>query len=175
MKCLPILCLVVFLWAVTPGGSYPWLLQGGLVCSAVGDACLIWPGAFLYGMAAFFATHVLYVWAFGLSPLRPGVLASVIPCALVYGSFLLPHLESGMVLPVSAYGLILFSMLWRSLARGGSAAWGGTLFTISDSVLAWNAFIQPLGFARQVTMTTYYAAQLCLALSALRNPGLKTN
>lgn len=39
----------MFLWAVTPGRSYSWLLQGALVCSAVGDACLIWPEAFLYG------------------------------------------------------------------------------------------------------------------------------
>lgn len=49
VKCLPILCLVVFLLAVAPGGSYPLLLQGALVCSAVGDACLIWPEAFIYG------------------------------------------------------------------------------------------------------------------------------
>lgn len=49
IKCQPILCLVVFLWAVAPGGSYTWLLQGALVCSSVGDACLIWPEAFLYG------------------------------------------------------------------------------------------------------------------------------
>ena len=49
IKCQPILCLVVFLWAVAPGGSYTWLLQGALVCSAVGDACLIWPEAFFYG------------------------------------------------------------------------------------------------------------------------------
>jgi alkenylglycerophosphocholine/alkenylglycerophosphoethanolamine hydrolase len=49
IKCQPILCLVVFLWAVAPGGSSTWLLQGALVCSAVGDACLIWPEAFFYG------------------------------------------------------------------------------------------------------------------------------
>eukprot|EP00073_Rattus_norvegicus_P043244 XP_017445235.1 PREDICTED: lysoplasmalogenase isoform X2 [Rattus norvegicus] len=49
VKCQPILCLVLFLWAVAPGGSYTWLLQGALTCSAVGDACLIWPEAFFYG------------------------------------------------------------------------------------------------------------------------------
>ncbi|CAH7407399.1 lysoplasmalogenase [Phodopus roborovskii] len=174
VKCLPILCLVVFL-AVAPGGRYSWLLQGGLVCSAVGDACLIWPGGFLYGMAAFFAAHLLYIWAFGLSPLQPGPLLYIIPVSLVYYSFLLSHLEPGMVLPVLAYGLTLLSMLWRSLVRGGSAGWGGVLFTISDGVLAWNAFIRPLPFARLMTMSTYYAAQLLLALSALRNPGLKTH
>ncbi|XP_041510569.1 lysoplasmalogenase [Microtus oregoni] len=175
VKCLPILCLVVFLWAVTPGRSSSWLLQGALVCSAVGDACLIWPKTFLYGMAAFSAAHLFYLRAFGLSPLQPGLLLYIMLASLIYYSFLLPHLEPDMVLPVLAYGLILSSMLWRSLVRGGSAGWGGVLFTISDGVLAWNAFIRSLPFARHVIMTTYYAAQLLLILSGLRNPGLKTH
>lgn len=49
IKCLPILYLVVFLWTVYPSGSYSLLLQGALLCSAVGDSCLIWPEAFLHG------------------------------------------------------------------------------------------------------------------------------
>lgn len=49
VKCLPILGLAGFLWVVCPGGGYSRLLQGALLCSAVGDACLIWPGAFLPG------------------------------------------------------------------------------------------------------------------------------
>ncbi|ERE61065.1 lysoplasmalogenase-like protein [Cricetulus griseus] len=124
-------------------------------------------------MAAFFVAHSLYLCAFGLSPLQPRLLLYVAPVCLIYYSFLLPHLESGMVLPVLAYGLVLFSMLWRSLVRGGSAAWGGLLFTVSDGVLAWDTFIHSVPFARLVTMATYYAAQLFLALSALRKPGLK--
>ncbi|XP_051018241.1 lysoplasmalogenase [Acomys russatus] len=175
VKCLPILCLVVFLWAVAPGGSYSRLLQGALVCSAVGDACLIWPEAFVYGMAAFSAAHLFYLWAFGLSPLKPGLLLVTILTSLIYYSFLVPHLEPDMVLPVLAYGLILTSMLWRSLVWGGSASWGGVVFTVSDGVLAWNTFVYSFPFARLLTMTTYYVAQLLLTLSALRDPGLKTH
>ncbi|XP_052026012.1 lysoplasmalogenase [Apodemus sylvaticus] len=175
IKCQPILCLVVFLWAVAPGGSYTWLLQGALVCSAVGDACLIWPEAFFYGVAAFSVAHLLYLWAFGLSPLRPRVLLCTSLASLTYYSFLLPHLKPNMVLPVSAYGLVLNSMLWRGLGWGGSAGWGAVLFVFSDCVLAWNTFVSSLPFARLVTMSTYYAAQLLLTLSALRNPGLKTH
>ncbi|XP_054395048.1 lysoplasmalogenase TMEM86B isoform X2 [Pongo abelii] len=47
IKCLPVLCLAGFLWIMSPSGGYTRLLQGALVCSAVGDACLIWPEAFL--------------------------------------------------------------------------------------------------------------------------------
>lgn len=49
VKCLPVLCLLLPLRAVGPGGRHSTLLQGALLCSALGDACLIWPGAFLHG------------------------------------------------------------------------------------------------------------------------------
>lgn len=175
VKCQPILCLVLFLWAVAPGGSYTWLLQGALTCSAVGDACLIWPETFFYGMAVFSVAHLLYLWAFGLSPLQPGLLLCTTLASLTYYGFLLLHLEPNMVLPVAAYGLILNTMLWRGLVLGRSAGWGAVLFMFSDGVLAWDTFVYTLPFARLVTMSTYYAAQLLLTLSALRNPGLKTH
>ncbi|XP_017657025.1 lysoplasmalogenase isoform X2 [Nannospalax galili] len=169
VKCLPLLCLVVFLWAVASGRSYTQLLQGALLCSAVGDACLIWPETFLHGMAAFSAAHLLYIRAFGLSPLQPGLLLFTIPASLMYYSLLLQHLEPDMVLPVVAYGLILNAMLWRALAWGRSAGWGALLFMISDGVLAWDIFVQPLPFAHLLVMTTYYAAQLLIALSGLKS------
>ncbi|XP_003802974.1 lysoplasmalogenase [Otolemur garnettii] len=173
IKCLPVLCLAVFLLALPLSGGYAQLLQGALVFSAVGDACLIWPEAFLHGMAAFAVAHLLYSWAFGLCPLRPGLLLLIVLASVLYQSLLLPYLRSDMVLPLMAYVLVLTVMLWRGLACGGSAGWGALLFTFSDSILAWDMFAQPLPQARLVTMSTYYTAQLLIALSALRTQGLK--
>uniref|UniRef100_A0A8I3W851 Lysoplasmalogenase TMEM86B n=1 Tax=Callithrix jacchus TaxID=9483 RepID=A0A8I3W851_CALJA len=175
VKCLPIFCLAGFLWVVSPGGSYTRLLQGALLCSAVGDACLIWPEAFLHGVAAFATAHLLYLWAFGLSPPKPGLLLLIFLASGPYLILMLLHLELDMVLPVAAYGLILMAMLWRGLVWGGSAGWGALLFTLSDGVLAWDAFAQPLPHARLAIMTTYYAAQLLISLSAPRSPGPKTD
>uniref|UniRef100_A0A2K5D5U2 Lysoplasmalogenase TMEM86B n=2 Tax=Aotus nancymaae TaxID=37293 RepID=A0A2K5D5U2_AOTNA len=175
VKCLPIFCLAGFLWVVSPGGGYTRLLQGALLCSAVGDACLVWPEAFLHGMAAFATAHLLYLWAFGLSPPQPDVLLLIFLASGPYLILMLLHLEPDMVLPVAAYGLILMAMLWRGLVWGGSAGWGALLFTLSDGVLAWDTFAQPLPHARLVIMTTYYAAQLLITLSALRSPGPKTD
>ncbi|KAM5236298.1 lysoplasmalogenase TMEM86B [Ctenodactylus gundi] len=175
VKCLPVLCLVLFLWVVSPGGTYTWLLQGALLCSAVGDICLIWPEAFLYGVAAFAAALALYLWAFGFSPLRPDLLLLTLLASVVYQGLLLPHLQSDTALPLLVYGLLLTAMLWRGLARGGSAGWGSLLFAVSDGVLVWNLFVQPLPYSRLVTMTTYYAAQLLIALSALTSLGLKAD
>lgn len=49
LKILPILYLAGFLGTAFPCGGYRSLLQGALLCSAMGDACLVWPEAFLYG------------------------------------------------------------------------------------------------------------------------------
>ncbi|XP_011232087.1 lysoplasmalogenase isoform X1 [Ailuropoda melanoleuca] len=174
-KCLPVVCLVGSLQAVRWGRGYRALLQGALLCSAVGDACLIWPDAFLYGVAAFTAAHLLYLWAFGLAPLRPGLL---LPIALVSGPYygtLLLHLPAGMVPALVTYSLVLAAMLWRGLARGGSVRWGALLFTLSDMLLAWDTFVQPLPHARLLVMTTYYAAQLLITLSAFPSPRLKAS
>ncbi|XP_005413403.1 PREDICTED: lysoplasmalogenase [Chinchilla lanigera] len=175
LKCLPVLCLALFLWAVPTAGGRARLLQGGLLCSAVGDVCLVWPAAFLRGMAAFAAAHLLYLRALGLFPLRPGLLLLVLLSFAAYLSLLLPHLQPAMAGPVAAYALLLAGVLWRGLARGGSAGHGTLLFAVSDVVLAWDRFVHPLPRGRLVTMTTYYAAQALITLSALKSPERKAD
>lgn len=127
------------------------------------------------GVAAFAAAHLLYLWAFGLTPLQPGLLLLVILAALPYYGLLLWHLPPDLVLALTAYSLALATMLWRGLARGGSTGWGALLFTLSDTMLAWNAFAQPLPHARLVVMTTYYSAQVLISLSVSQSPKLKPN
>ncbi|XP_015360937.1 lysoplasmalogenase [Marmota marmota marmota] len=165
VRSLPVLSLVAYPWALASGGSYAWLLQGGLVCSAVGNACLMWPEAFLHGMTAFAAAHFLYFCAFGLSPLQPALLLLTILASVVCYGLLLLHLEPDMFLPVAVYMLVVSAMLWRGLAQGGGAGWGALLLALSDAMLAWDVFVHPLPYARLVTMSTYYLAQLLITLS----------
>ncbi|XP_054444186.1 lysoplasmalogenase TMEM86B isoform X2 [Pteronotus mesoamericanus] len=174
VKCLPVLSLAGALRA-HPGGDCSSLLQAALLFSAVGDVCLIWPHAFLYGVLAFGQAQLLYIWAFGFRLLQPGLLLPVLLFSLPFSCLLLSHLQPDMVLPLVAYGLALSVMLWRGLARGGRARWGALLFAISDSVLSWHTFIQPLAHGRLLVMATYYAAQFFIALSAFQGPRLKTN
>ncbi|KAM6223555.1 lysoplasmalogenase TMEM86B [Rhynchocyon petersi] len=175
VKCLPVLSLAAFLWGCGPRGRYTTLYQGALLCSAVGDACLIWPDAFLWGMIAFAAAHVLYLAALGFHPLRLAVLLPILLFSGLHYSVLLPSLPSDMTVPLAIYSLLLASMLWRGLVQGGSAGLGALLFTISDIMVAWDTFSQPLPHARLMIMTTYYAAQALISLSAISCPRFKMN
>ncbi|KAG8520590.1 Lysoplasmalogenase [Galemys pyrenaicus] len=181
VKCLPVLSLVLFLRAQPSGQGSGAPKQAALLCSAVGDACLIWhESAFLCGVAqpgahqapvssgvgAFAMAHLLYLWDFGLTPLRLRLLLPVGLASAPYLVLLLLRLPPGMVLPLAGYGLLLAAMLWRGLARGGGAAWGALLFSLSDSILAWSTFVGPLPLDHLLVMGTYYAAQALLALSA---------
>ncbi|CAK6437480.1 unnamed protein product [Pipistrellus nathusii] len=179
VKCLPVLSLVGLLRANPgpgPGSrSYSLRLQAALLFSALGDAFLIWPDLFLHGAMAFGVAQLLYTSTFGFSPLRPGLLVPVALASLPYSGLLLRHLPPDLVLPLSAYALALSAMLWRGLARGGSARWGALLFAASDCLLSWHTFVRPLAHGRLLIMATYYAAQLLIALSALQSPKLKTH
>ncbi|KAM5297216.1 lysoplasmalogenase TMEM86B isoform 2-T2 [Glossophaga mutica] len=174
VKCLPVLSLAGFL-RTSSGRARSAALQVALLFSALGDICLIWPQAFLYGVLAFTQAQLLYIWVFGLRPLQPGLLLPVLLVFLPFSGFLLPHLQPRTVLPLAAYSLSLATMLWRGLARGGSARWGAVLFALSDTVLAWDTFIRPLAHGRLLVMATYYAAQLLITLSAFQGPRLKTS
>ncbi|EHB13463.1 Transmembrane protein 86B, partial [Heterocephalus glaber] len=155
LKGLPVLCLVLLLGAVPALRGHARLLQGTLLCSAVGDTCLVWPETFLHG------------W---LAPGHPSLGLGRPLAAATYLSVLLPHLQPAMARPMAAYALLLAAVLWRGLARGGSASLGALLFAVSDAVLAWDAFVQPLPHSHLVTMATYYAVQALITLSVLRSP-----
>ncbi|XP_061245306.1 lysoplasmalogenase TMEM86B [Bos javanicus] len=175
LKILPVLYLAGFLGTAHPGGGYRALLQGALLCSAVGDACLVWPEALRYGMAAFGLAHLLYLRAFGLTPLKPGLLLPLLLVFALYFRVLHPHMPPQVVWPLLAYSIVLVAMLWRGLARGGSAHWGALLFVLSDSMLAWNIFTYLVPHGHLLVMTTYYSAQMLITLSAFQNPRLKSH
>ncbi|XP_006772274.1 PREDICTED: lysoplasmalogenase [Myotis davidii] len=118
VKCLPVLCLVGLLRANPgsgSGGGYSLRLQVALLFSALGDVFLIWPKNFLYGCAACAMAQLLYIWAFGMRPLRPNLLLPIILASLPFSGILLLYFSSSLVLPLSAYVLALSTTLWRGL------------------------------------------------------------
>jgi uncharacterized membrane protein YhhN len=161
------------------------LVLVGLVLSLAGDVALLWPKeGFLPGLVAFLLAHLAYIAAFCV-PLRLGARPVVFA---VYGGVaaliltpLWPGIPTALRAPVVAYVVCLATMAaqagawWRSsVARGSadaafarSAALGGALFMVSDSLLAINKFASALPLASLWILATYWVAQGCIA-AALR-------
>lgn len=181
--CKPLTTLLILLIPLLGEGEiqlYGGLILGGLGLSLLGDIFLMLPeNRFLAGWGAFLAAHLLYITAFtsGLSELRwePALpIFGLASAALIY---LFPHL-SRFKLPVTLYVGVISLMAWTAWSRwlGDAAAGfplaasGAALFMISDWILALDRFKGKFKSARALNLLTYYAAQMLIALSAVK-PG----
>lgn len=143
---------------------------------------LIWDEKhFITAMAAFAIAHISYIRAFGFS--RPYKWLKGLPfygLSLIVFYYFYPGLQ-GILLPgVFIYVAILVSMGWRAFASvdimEDEWSWtslcgvvGAVLFIISDLVIGMHKFIAPVPFSRIWIMTTYYAAQAFITLSAVNH------
>src|SRR5262249_24143920 len=164
------------------GSRYAVLITAGLLASAVGDVCLVWPRGFTPGLASFLVAHCLYLAAFtgeaaGGGAAWPWLIAVAI-AAVVLVSVLWPHL--GQVRgPVLAYVAAIRLMAWTAARRASSpltpspsgtlALAGALVFMSSDSVLALDRFARHIPAAHAVVMVTYYTAQTLIAASVIRS------
>ena len=185
VKCLPILSLIWFVWLQGISGisnSYNRKILVALVFSCVGDVLMVWATdklVLLAGMATFACAQVAYIIAFGFSPFGLKELTLCLLILAVIYAVILPYVSGALYYGCVVYGLLLAGMSWRALARfnlKGDIPWrkiyaacGAILFTISDSTLAVNKFLWPVPLQREVIMTSYYAAQLCMSLSVVNS------
>ena len=128
----------------------------------------------------FAVAHMLYASAFGMRPLalRTGLVMAML-AGLFYG-LIYPCLSGAFVSLVGVYVALISFMGWRAMAglRWGEAAWrwtelaacsGAVLFIISDLIIAVNKFCFPVPYSQALIMSTYYAAQMFIALSAVES------
>jgi len=159
----------------------------GITLSLLGDVFLMLPyDLFVPGLVAFLLAHVCYITAFvagsNFKQKVVGVAAFVtVGAANLY--FLLPKLPPALTIPVLAYVAVLTIMAGLAAARAwalrdgdaglaraaNTATIGGTLFVLSDSLLAWDKFGGGIALAPLWVLASYYAAQWCIARSVDRN------
>jgi uncharacterized membrane protein YhhN len=156
--------------------AYRRLVVVGLLSSLAGDVWLVFPRGFVPGLACFLVAHVLYIAAFA-----PAVVWSPQAALLGVGfalfavrmfARLAPGLGKERV-PVAVYVTTIAAMGWCAAVRAGAvggpsgtlALGGALLFMVSDGVLAVDRFVRRFAAADAVVMTTYYAAQILIALS----------
>jgi uncharacterized membrane protein YhhN len=182
LKVLPILALAAAVAAHRPDadGRYAALVTAGLLASAVGDLCLVWPERFTVGLTSFLLAHCFYVAAFAQSAADGGMawawLLGIVATAGVLLAALWPHLGKFRA-PVVVYVAVIAAMAWTAARRAGApeipassamlALGGAVVFMSSDGVLAIDRFARPFPAAHVVVMVTYYAAQTLIAASAV--------
>ncbi len=184
----PLTTVLILLYAVRRGADQPRLarwLRTGLWCSLLGDIALLWPErGFLPGLLSFLVAHVCYVLAFctqvRLGAVRWPFLMFGVIAATVLGS-LWAHVPPALRAPIVVYVVALAIMAsqawawWRRRAgqpdepRARWAAWGGTLFVLSDAMLAIDRFAGPMEMASFWVLASYWPAQWCMA-SSLQAP-----
>lgn len=178
-KPLPVLCLLLWL-RQAPASPYRRWIAAGLGLSLCGDMLLEWPAdLFVFGLGAFLLAHLAYLAAY-LSDSRRLAPGALLAAALVADGMFTVLASAGLgalLLPVALYSLAIGCMLWRALARLGSAAvnrrsaWlaagGAALFVLSDSLIGINRFVAPFEGARYAIILTYWLGQLGIAASVL--------
>ncbi len=156
--------------------SYRYLIVAGLCFSLAGDILLMLSSdQFVFGLVSFLVAHIFYIGAFST---RPKTLLSIwigLAC-VAYGClmlwFLFPNLGD-LKLPVSIYVAVVLLMAWQAQCRWAEergqgtalAAIGAILFVASDSMIAIDRFNGRFRSAGVLIMTTYFTAQLLIALS----------
>ena len=155
---------------------YGYLIIAGLVFSLFGDVFLMLPkDKFVQGLASFLIAHIFYIAAFS-SGFGPYLGVEYLMPAVIYASvflwILLPK-TGEMKIPVLIYALVLMIFLWQAMGRyyflGNQGSFyiiiGALLFVISDTILAYTRFIKSFKISSALIHSTYWGAQMFIALS----------
>jgi uncharacterized membrane protein YhhN len=158
-------------------------VSAALFFAFLGDLLLLNENLFLFGLGAFFMTHVCYIIAFKLTqnhtfnPLKVNFikmfvynLPVYIAAALVY--FLIHSQLNELKIPVILYIMAIVMMVTMARERYGrtnlASFWqlfiGAILFFISDSILALDRFFFPVPDGDLLIMGTYILSQLLIVM-----------
>ena len=177
VKPLPVLALLGWLHDAPPTDYRRWISLG-LIFSLVGDVLLAWPGdLFIFGLGAFLLAHLAYLKAYFSDCRRLALLPLVLALGVgaVLLSILISHGLGELLVPVVVYALVISAMLWRALARLGTAvpkrssllaAVGAGLFVCSDTLIGINRFVLAFEAAPYALIVTYWLGQWGITASA---------
>jgi uncharacterized membrane protein YhhN len=186
--------LLLIVWILQVSGPSGILGSGlfwfvlGLAFSLAGDVFLMLPREqFIAGLLSFLLAHVAYIIGINQIPPVLNLPAVILVFAVGLVWFRLYRIismslkssgQSKLVMPVLVYSLVISIMLLSALLTLTAERWdtaaalqlsaGALLFFISDTLLAWNKFVNPLRFGRLAVIITYHLGQVLITLGAIQ-------
>jgi len=180
----PGVMVVLIAWLASIGGFQGYLIPFGLglVFSLAGDVFLVLPKErFVSGLVSFLLANIAYIIGFNdsLPPINLVTLVLVILVGLV-ALRLYRRISQGLTssgndklkIPVLVYSIVMSVMLLSALLTLVKPEWsaisallsaiGALLFFISDSLLAWNKFVQLLPYGRLISIVPYHLGQILI-------------
>ena len=180
---MPLLIFYVYRTSIGNTTLKVLLLCLALVFSWLGDVVLMFQSNQLYFMAGiglFLVAQITYIVVFRKTvyqPIRYDILK--LTPFIAYGAGLFYYLlpAGDFSLPIVIYGLVILTMVVTAFSRRNLTSFesfqhvfiGSVLFVLSDSILAINAFKNPLPYAGVFIMLTYTAAQLFIVKGVLKH------
>lgn len=156
----------------------------GMVFACLGDILLMLEGYFLQGLGAFLVMQVLYILTFYPEisvDKKTSVFWKASGCVVVLLCTLwiiFPHLEElplRVAVPVYAFTITLMVFIASVRSKNVSArsyTWvliGALLFMVSDTLIALNAFVNPVENSHFWIMSTYMMAQFLILKGLLKS------
>jgi uncharacterized membrane protein YhhN len=191
---MPGIMLALLLWLISAAGiRFPVAAFAlGLVFSLVGDVLLMIPnGPFLGGLVAFLLALISYIIGFNTTPPPFSLFAMLMAVAVglaarrIYTRLdqaLLQKGQARMRLPVLIYAMAMSLMLLSAFLTGLKEEWGAIpallaslgalLFFTSDTMLAWDRFVEPLTHRDLKVKVTYHLGQFALIAGVALNYAL---
>lgn len=172
-----LIIIIAALGLEPPSLSYKWAIVAGLIFSVAGDIFLMLPSdQFVAALISFLIAHLLYILGFStvggiytsIWSLTPFLLFGVLFMIFMWGDL------GSLKIPALIYALAIVIMAWQAFGNWRLtdqlpallAFIGALLFVASDSILTLNRFKFTFKMAQAVILSTYYAAQWLIALSA---------
>lgn len=150
-----------------------------LIFCMIGDAYLVFPSLFIYGLISFAIGQGFLLLMFSddlyiLDQLTQSEVISglcVLALSVAFYMWMYSRFKCAMVCPTLVYTLLISVMLWCAIMQAQkftsiitlSGAVGAGLFYTSDVMLSVNKWRMRIPMADVVVMATYYIAQLLIA------------
>jgi uncharacterized membrane protein YhhN len=185
IKPIPIILLVMLYLFYFSGSTqkniFHILIIVGLIFGLIGDILLAFKMRFfLLGLIAFLIGHVSYIISFTGKPfIIPNLLIAGITSVLSFYIIILfskinRETRKKMIVPIVLYIIALTTMFLTAMNydmndkfHAPLFAIGSALFVISDGTLAWERFVKENKFSTLIILSTYYAAQILIAVKGI--------